>query len=695
MRRHLAHIFALVGLIGLIAMTHGSVTATAPLPPPPGSIDTIAGGGTLTGEGIPATDASFFRLEGVAVNSVGDVFVSDRTCTVKKISGGTLTTAVGGGCQPYTSNDLGDGGPAILARLGINVQLAFDAQDNLYIADTWDCAIRKVDARSGTITTIAGSGPLLCDDTVRYPLAVAAGPDGSVYFSEPDACVVRKITDGIITTFAGTGPPPGGGRCAFGGDGGPATSASLNPYGIAVDPSGNVYIADEANCRVREVSAGIITTVTGTGQCYFSPDGPATSAAVDPFGGLAIGSAGDLYIADAVHCLVRKLHDGNIITVAGSLVFPIPEVPDVYTSLCGFGGDGGPATQALLDGPIGVAADALGNVYILDLLNFRVRIVYGATPPATSHNVSPVLSVPGAQSVTVGGSLAFTVAATDANADPLVLSAFGLPAGLTLVDNHDGTGSVSGTAAVAPGTYHAEFWASDGTIPATARTVDIVVTPPGSPPTLVVPSSVSVQYSEPLSFNITATDPDSDPITLGAAGLPAGLSFVDHGDGTGAVYGIVSAPVGIYTATFSAKDIWNAPTLRSVTIVVYNRAASESGTGWVLDGGNRADFSFNAQYGKKDQVQGQLQYTYHPGNQTIKLKSTGLQWLVAVGNVAVLRGTATLNGAPGYVFELTVTDNGAGATDTLALSIWSADGSVQHVEPASVLGGGSVIVRTH
>ena len=305
------------------------------------------------------------------------------------------------------------------------------------------------------------------------------------------------------------------------------------------------------------------------------------------------------------------------------------------------------------------------------------------------------MSVPGAQSVTVGSSLAFAVSATDADADSLVLSASGLPTGLTFVDHHDGTGSVSGTEADAPGTYHAEFWASDGTIPATARTVDIVVTPPGSPPTLVVPASVSVQFSDPLNFSITSTDPDGDPITLGAAGLPAGVSFVDHGNGTGSVSGIVSAQVGIYTATFSARDIWNSPTLRSVTIVVYNRAASESGTGWVLDGANRADFTFNAQYAKRDQLQGQLQYTYRTGSQTTKLKSTSLQWLVVLGNVGVLRGTATLNGLPGYVFELTVIDNGAGATDRLALNVWAADGSLQHVELTSVLGGGSVIVRLH
>src|SRR5207302_5795116 len=99
--------------------------------------------------------------------------------------------------------------------------------------------------------------------------------------------------------------------------------------------------------------------------------------------------------------------------------------------------------------------------------------------------------------------------------------------------------------------------------------------------------------------------------------------------------------------------------------------------------------------GTGDQVQGQLQYTYRVASQTIKLKSSGLQWLVALANVAVLRGTATLNGVPGYMFELTVVDNGSGANDTLGLNIWAADGSVQHVQPTSTLSGGSVIVRTH
>jgi Putative Ig domain len=816
MRRHLSHVLALialVGLLGAITVTHASVASTAP--PPPGNIDTLAGGGTLTGEGIPATSAHFGFVYGVAVNSRGDVFASDY-CSIKKISGATMTTAVGTGVCPQYPNSIGDGGPATLAGVGARSELAFDAHDNLYISDTWDCVIRKVDAATGTIMTVAGRA-FYCDGTddrtqgvpatsvqMTFPWGIAVGPDGSVYFSEPGSCIVRKVTDGIISTFAGTGTLSGpilGGTCgAFAGDGGSATSAALSePRGLAVDSAGNVFIDDDRHCRVREVSGGIITTVAGTGACYFSPDGPAATTELNPFGGLAVDSGGDLLMADAEDCLIRKLHDGNVITVAGSLVFPFPGAPEVYTSICGFGGDGGPATQALLNGPVGLAADAFGNLYIADVINSRIRVVHGPTPPPISVNVSPSLAVPGSQGTTVGSSLAFTVTATDANADPLVLSARGLPTGLAFVDNGDGTGSVSGVVTGVPGTYHAQFWASDGTIPGAAGTVDIVVIPPGTPPTLVVPAALSVQYSDPLSFSITATDPDGDPLTLTAAGLPAGLSFFDHGDGTGAIFGAVTASTGTYTATFSANDNWFPPTMRTVTITVqpedatitytgdvtkpggslitvsakvidaadgapgdltklqvtfdvhglvsglnlssgpvhvnasgiasftfrpamdpnvyqvvvtpdanqyfaisptseeigvYNRAASESGTGWVSDGGSKADFSFNAKYGASDQLQGQLQYTYRADGQTIKLKSSRLQWLVVLGNVAVLRGTATANGVPGYVFELTVVDNGSGASDTLALTIWAPDGSAQHAEPASGLGGGSVIVRT-
>src|SRR5207302_3319993 len=111
---------------------------------------------------------------------------------------------------------------------------------------------------------------------------------------------------------------------------------------------------------------------------------------------------------------------------------------------------------------------------------------------------------------------AFAVTATDVDNDPLILSARGLPAGVTFTDNGDGTGSVAGTLASVPATYHAQFWASDGSIPASAGSVDIVVTPPGSPPTLLVPAELSAQYSDALSFGVTATDPDGDPIALGA-----------------------------------------------------------------------------------------------------------------------------------------------------------------------------------
>ena len=315
MRRHLSHSFtliALVGLLGAVMVTQASVASTAP--PPAGSIDTLAGGGTLTGEGIPATNAHFGFVYGVAVNSHGDVFASDF-CSIKKISGGVMTTAVGTGVCPSYPNPIGDGGPATLAGVGGRSELAFDAHDNLYISDTFDCAIRKVDAATGTITTIAGRALYCSGDRqqgvpatsapIGIPWGIAVGPDGSVYISQTDSCIVRKVTDGIISTFAGTGLTASG--CgAFAGDGGPATSATLSePRGLAVDSSGNVYIDDDRHCRVRKVTAGIITTVAGTGDCYFTPDGPAATTRLDPFGGLAVDSAGDLIMANAESCLER------------------------------------------------------------------------------------------------------------------------------------------------------------------------------------------------------------------------------------------------------------------------------------------------------------------------------------------------------------------------------------------------------
>ena len=183
---------------------------------------------------------------------------------------------------------------------------------------------------------------------------------GNVYFADSGAGRVRKVSNGIITTVAGIGIP------GFSGDNGPAIDAELNgARALAVDGSGNLYIAD--GNRVRKVSNGVITTVAGNGSGGFSGDsGPATSAQMFDATGVAVDFAGNLYIADSGNNRIRKVSNGVITTVAG-------------TGTTGVSGGNGPATNAELGGPMGVAVDSSGNLYICDTRNKRLVEVSNGT----------------------------------------------------------------------------------------------------------------------------------------------------------------------------------------------------------------------------------------------------------------------------------------------------------------------------
>jgi len=215
-----------------------------------------------------------------------------------------------------------------------------------------------------TISTVAGGGSSFGDNgqatsaQLNDPWRIAVDALGNLYIADTGNYRVRKVANGVITTVAGNGTQ------GFSGDGGPATSAQLgSPFGVAVDSAGNLYIADEGKNRVRKVSNGVITTVAGNGVGGFGGDGgPATSAQLlFPFG-VAVDSAGNLYIADTGNNRVRKVSNGVISTVAGN-------------GTAGFGGDNGPAISAQLQGPGGVAADSAGNVYVADSNNSRIRKV--------------------------------------------------------------------------------------------------------------------------------------------------------------------------------------------------------------------------------------------------------------------------------------------------------------------------------
>jgi YVTN family beta-propeller protein len=285
---------------------------------------------------------------------------------------GEIGTAAGNGQAGFG----GDNGPANLAALNTPYGIIVDAAGNLFIADLYNHRIRKVDAATHVITTIAGlgsagysgdGGPAAAAE-LNQPLGVALDGAGNVYIADADNDVVREIDarTGIITTVAGNGSP------GFSGDGGPATDAQLFfPFRVTLDGTGNIYITDSSNA-IRKVDAvtHLITTVAGNGSPGFSGDGgPATEAQLNEPRGVALDAAGNLYIADYFNTRIRKVDAGTkvITTVAGDGQF-------------GNGiGDGGPAVDAHLFFPPAVAVDAAGDLYIADSDSHHVRRVAAAS----------------------------------------------------------------------------------------------------------------------------------------------------------------------------------------------------------------------------------------------------------------------------------------------------------------------------
>ena len=337
-----------------------------------GTVSTIAGNGAFrySGDGGAATSAQLNAPMGVAVSygtalgSTGTLYIADTANNVvRSVVNGVISNVAGTGKAGYA----GDGSAASSAQLNGPQGLAVDAAGNLYVADTGNHRVRKV-ATNGTISTVAGTGTAgsggdgsaAGSAQLNVPLAVAVDAAGNLYIAEFGGNRVRKVAaNGNIGTFAGNG------ITGFAGDGGQAASARLfGPRGVAVDSAGNVYIADTANNRVRQVAPnGVITTVAGTGSPGVSGDGGlATNALVGNPVALATDSVGNVYIADG-SARVRKLFpSGLITTIAGA-------------GTLGYSGDGGSATDALLNGPSALAVNAAGSVWVADSLNSAVRLL--------------------------------------------------------------------------------------------------------------------------------------------------------------------------------------------------------------------------------------------------------------------------------------------------------------------------------
>ena len=279
----------------------------------------------------------------------------------------TIATAVGSGEKGFA----GDGGPARLALLNGPFDLVFDVAGNLFFADTFNHRIRRVAAQTGIITTIAGNGAAgFAGDggpataaALNEPYGVVVDRAGNIYTADRKNACVRRIDakTGVITTFAGTGTP------GSSGDGGPAARAALaEPNGLAFDPAErNLYIADVADHRVRvvDLATGIIATFAGTGAAEHGGDGgPARAARI--FGARAVKVApdGTVYILERQGSTLRRVDraTGIIETIAG-------------TGARGYGGDGGPAAAAVFDAPKEMALDRDGNVLIVDTENHAIR----------------------------------------------------------------------------------------------------------------------------------------------------------------------------------------------------------------------------------------------------------------------------------------------------------------------------------
>jgi trimeric autotransporter adhesin len=371
----------------------GTVAGQAP------TITTVAGNGVAaySGDNGPATSASIDWPAAVAIDSAGNLYIAGYwNHSIRKVSKGVITTVAGNGTDGYS----GDNGPATSAKLSFPAGLAIDSAGNLYIGDSGNHRVRRVS--NGVITTVAGTGTFgytgdngpASSARLNTPCDIAFDSAGNLYIADAGNARIRKVSGGVITTVAGTG------IAGFSGDNGPATSAQLfHAESVAVDSAGNLYIGDSGNNRVRKVSNGVITTVAGNGiEGYGGDNGPATSAKLNG-PGVTVDSAGNLYIPDWNNHRVRKVSSGVITTVAGN-------------GLQGYGGDNGPATSARLNHPGKVALDPAGNVFIADGGNHRVRKVGDAVLLATVSAASFTPSVPlapGAIAAGYGSNLVSTI----------------------------------------------------------------------------------------------------------------------------------------------------------------------------------------------------------------------------------------------------------------------------------------------
>ena len=335
--------------------------------------------GGFSGDGGPSRNAQLFWPEDIAVDENGNLFIADeQNHRIRRVDGksGIITTIAGNGGEGYS----GDGGPATLASLAQPNGVALDSDQNLIIADSLNNLVRKVDIRTNVIITIAGDGST---EVLAFPSGVATDSYGNVLIADYNNHRIRRIDakTGILTTIAGIGKPD------FLGDGGPAINAAFNnPFHLATDSSNNIFVADRDNHRIRKIDAktGIITTVvgsgpSGSGKGSFSGDGGrATEATLDVPFGVAVDAADNLFVSDTSNRRVRK----------------IDALTDIIMTVAGDGSNNfsdarGPARDSSFLRPIGLTADKKGHLYVADLYTQRIHMIEGIA----SKQIAPLVQL--------------------------------------------------------------------------------------------------------------------------------------------------------------------------------------------------------------------------------------------------------------------------------------------------------------